>query len=294
MESIETCPVCNNNLFVPFLSCADFTVSRETFEIVSCTNCGFKLTNPRPDNLQIQRYYESSDYVSHSNTDKGLINKLYKFVRGITLKNKLGLINSLATGKRRLLDVGCGTGDFLKKCEKGGWETVGIEPNEKARSLAIENHAQNVHDESLLITSTAKYNVITLWHVLEHVHGLNDRINQLKGLLEPQGTLIIAVPNCGSYDAKKYERFWAAYDLPRHLYHFTPQTMQKLLLKHNLKIERMLPMPFDAYYVSMLSEKYKGHNIKLFSAFINGMLSNWFAKSNVEKCSSVIYIVKAL
>lgn len=294
MEKLSNCPVCNSTNQSSFLSCLDYTVSRETFEIVACDSCNFRFTNPRPSNSEIGKYYDSPEYISHSNTSKGLINKIYQAVREYTLGKKLRLINSFtADGPKSILDIGCGTGEFLSKCQGGGWLTKGVEPDQKARSLAIGNHGLDIIEENgIAELRDGSFQVITMWHVLEHVHELNQRIEELKRLLKNDGTIIIAVPNCSSHDAQYYKTFWAGYDVPRHLYHFVPETMELLLKNHGLKIVKQLPMKFDSFYVSMLSEKYKSGTANLIKAFFRGLLSNIKAGGNAGKYSSVICIIE--
>jgi 2-polyprenyl-3-methyl-5-hydroxy-6-metoxy-1,4-benzoquinol methylase len=292
MENITNCFVCGGKEFSQFNTCLDYTVSRDKFTIVKCKDCGFIFTNPRPDSNEIVKYYESEDYISHSDSSKGIINYLYKKVRNYTINKKVRLVNSLSKDKT-ILDIGCGTGAFLNACKTNGWVVEGIEPSESAREFAKQNYDLNINPEDRLATfANNSFSIISMWHVLEHVHLLNDRIEELKGLIKKDGTIIIAVPNCDSRDADYYSEFWAAYDLPRHLYHFTPNTMDKLMDKHQLKIVKKLPMIFDAYYVSMLSEKYKNGKISLLKALLKGYKSNKVGKRDINKFSSVIYIIK--
>ncbi len=279
------------------MSCRDYTVSRETFAIVRCNRCGFKFTNPRPDELQILNYYESDDYISHSNTKKGLVNWLYQKVRSITLNQKLRLIRSVSGDRRpetvNLLDIGCGTGEFLNRCARAGYKTMGVEPSLRAKKFAIENYRLDVAGEEMLKQlEPERFDVITMWHVLEHVHRLHDRVEELKKLLKRDGVLVIAVPNCSSWDAHHYKEFWAAYDVPRHLYHFTPPDIQSLFFLHAMKVEKILPMKFDSYYVSMLSEKYETGSPKMLRSTWNGFLSNLKAKKTGQEYSSQIYIIR--
>ena len=300
METLTECPVCNSKNNIPFINCKDFTVSQKVFVIVECKDCGFKFTNPRPSENEIGSYYQSEDYISHSNTKKGVINLLYQTVRKYTLKQKINLINSLVNSKGNLLDVGCGTGEFLQACQENGWETLGIEPGESARSYGINTYYLNIKEEPVLEKLGANsFEIITLWHVLEHVPKLNERITELKKLIKPNGSIIIAVPNCTSLDAEMYREYWAAYDVPRHLYHFTPITIEKLFAKHGLKLQKTLPMKFDSFYVSMLSEKYlqadkqnKKGKTNLLPALWNGFQSNLAAKKTNNSFSSQIYIFK--
>lgn len=299
LETIKNCLVCqcDSERFCPFLQCKDYTVSKETFKIDQCEACGFKFTNPRPDEASVGKYYQSEDYISHSNTQKGLLAKIYQFVRKKALKRKLNLINQFNkdTNSKKILDYGCGTGHFLEICQQNNWQIHGVEPDAGARTFAqnitkIEIQT-SIFDE---FYDAKQFDSITLWHVLEHVHQINPTLARLKDLLKDNGTILIAVPNCNAWDAQHYGEFWAAYDLPRHLYHFTPETLRPLLRKHNLIIESYLPMYYDAYYISLLSEKYKTGKMNYLKAFLNGRKSNAWAKKNRNNYSSVIYVVKKL
>jgi len=272
--------------------CTDHTVSRETFHIVQCEKCGFKFTNPRPEPSSLGKYYVSEDYVSHSNTKKGFVNSTYQLVRKYTLLKKLQLISKYyKTGK--ILDIGCGTGEFLNVCKSAKWTTVGIEPSSDARRMAIENYGLDVKEESGITDLDAEsFDLISMWHVLEHVPDLNARVEDLKRLIKKDGIIIIAVPNCDSFDARKYKENWAAYDVPRHLYHFTPKDIESLFKKHDMKVVRTLPMVFDSYYVSMLSEKIKTGKTNLITSLWTGFRSNMAAIKSGKEYSSQIYLIR--
>ena len=290
MEKLTTCPICKSNGFSDFLTCKDYTASKENFSIVRCTACDFVFTNPRPKQDEIGRYYQVENYISHTGTQTGLVNKLYHFARRFTLKQKLDLVNSLVK-KGALLDIGCGTGNFLQVVKSNGWRVTGVEPDPSAKKLAIETCGETIHEESFLLKEhSTKFDIITMWHVLEHVHELDQRIIQLKNLLQPNGRIIVAVPNCASKDAKHYGAYWGAYDVPRHLYHFKPQDIKTLFEKNLFEVEKILPMKLDSFYVSILSEKYKGGN--MLAGFWQGLLSNLHAANNFGTYSSQIYIIK--
>ena len=257
MENLGSCPICESKKAYTKLTCIDNTVSKEQFEIKECESCGFNYTDPRPKAEELGRYYESVDYVSHSDTSKGLVNFLYQKVKKHTLRKKVGLINSLSK-KGYILDIGSGTGDFLNACKTNGWKTMGVEPSKNARDLSIKKHQLVIKEESEIETIEEKsFEIISLWHVLEHVPDLNNRIKEIDKLLKKDGRVIIAVPNRMSYDAERYQKNWAGYDVPRHLYHFSPNDIKKLFGNYGFQIEQVKPMLFDAYYVSMLSEKIK-------------------------------------
>jgi 2-polyprenyl-3-methyl-5-hydroxy-6-metoxy-1,4-benzoquinol methylase len=293
MELLTTCPLCKNSVFTEFLRSADYFLTKEKFTIVQCQGCGLKFVNPRPDEAEISRYYESSDYISHDSKTHNIRNFMYSMVRNYSLRGKLRLIEKYTHG-RKILDIGCGTGEFLACCKKAGWEVKGIEPNRKPREFAIREHKVEVLDEIELASLTKPaFDVITLWHVLEHVHPLAERMIKIRQILYESGTVIIAVPNCNSWDANRYKNFWAAYDLPRHIYHFSQSTIKQLANNSGFEIEKIIPMKMDAFYISLLSEKYSKGYSNYFSALKNGILSNNFARKNKMEYSSLIFVMKA-
>ncbi len=299
METLSHCPICNSTDFDQFLTCTDYTVSHKEFSIDQCRSCGFRFTNPRPSANELGSYYKAEEYISHSDSKKGLVNRLYHLVRRYTLIKKLQLIVRLAGVKlsaskqKQLLDIGCGTGAFLDICKRAGFTCKGIEPDGDAREHSIKTYDLDVKDEPELDNlPKASFEIITLWHVLEHVPLLNDRILQIKQLMNQSGRVIVAVPNCSSFDAKHYNKYWAAYDLPRHLYHFTPKDIISIFEKNEMKVEQILPMRFDSFYVSMLSEKYKTGRTNYLKALIIGLISNVSAIKTGREFSSQIYVIK--
>lgn len=292
MEYLHACPVCKHPYFKRALVCTDYTVSKETFELTDCQNCGFRFTNPRPEAETIGKYYQSDEYISHSDTNKGLVSKAYRTVRQITLRSKLNLIEEVnGQTKGSLLDIGCGTGYFLQTSKQAGWKVAGVEPDSGARAIAQEQTGVIIEPDFLAAKYEQTFDVITMWHVLEHVHRLDETLQKLKKLIGEKGTLVIAVPNHASDDAQKYGEQWAAYDVPRHLYHFTPTTMSLLAKKNGFELIRQEGMKFDAFYVAMLSEKYKNGQVNYLNAVRSGLVSNQKAASN-GLYSSVIYILK--
>lgn len=292
MYNYTSCPSCKAQDFKHYLTCEDYTVSHEKFQIVSCVSCGFKFTNPIPDISRLGDYYKSEEYISHSDTKKGLVSRLYHLVRAYTLKQKLKLVSQYVS-RGTILDYGCGTGMFLKECQKSAWNAVGIEPYSGARkhaeSTGIKVHSGNADLKPNL--EKGSVSAITLWHVLEHVTDLNETLSLFKEALQANGVLIIAVPNHLSEDANFYKEFWAAYDVPRHLYHFEPKTIKDLLSSFGFRHIETLPMKFDSFYVSLLSEKYKTGHTSYFKAFKQGLRSNLKAKAT-GNYSSLIYVFK--
>lgn len=272
-----------------FLTVKDHSVSKEDFYLYHDEKLDLVYTYPQPDENQLPQYYESEDYISHTDSSRSVFEKLYQFVKNIALKNKLQLINNLQAQKGKLLDIGAGTGDFLNVANKNGWQTIGIEPSEKAKSIAIAKGVSFV--DSLTDLENNSFDIITMWHVLEHVPNIENQIKELKRLLKPSGTILIAVPNFNSFDAKHYGIFWAAYDVPRHLWHFSKTAIKILFEREKLQLIKVIPMPFDAFYVSLLSEKYKTGKMNFIKAFLIGLQSNWKARQNSEY-SSHIYVIK--
>lgn len=275
-----------------YLTLKDHSVSKEEFQLLYNKELDMLETFPQPQREKLSEYYKSEDYISHTDTKRNLLEFVYHKVREISLKRKLKLINSFQTETKQLLDIGCGTGDFLQTALRDNWNITGIEPNESAREIANSKTNNTVLEtEELSKLELNSFDVITLWHVLEHLPDLEMHTALLKSLLKPNGTLVIAVPNYKSYDAQYYKNFWAAYDVPRHLWHFSKTSISELFKKKNMTLEKILPMKFDAYYVCLLSEKYKSGFMNPVKAFWIGWQSNRKAKDSKEY-SSHIYVLK--
>ncbi len=293
MIHYTNCPICSSPNIAPQLNAKDYTVSQKEFAVWHCKNCTAGFTQDVPEQNEIGVYYQSDNYISHSNTKKGFVNTLYHWVRSRTLnKKKQLLIDEVGVMKGEILDIGCGTGAFLNTMKTAGWGITGLEPDVTARAKAAALYSiQPLSSEKIFELKPSTYHAITMWHVLEHVHELHEYIKQLSTLITPNGKIFIAVPNYTSKDAAIYAAHWAAYDVPRHLYHFSPAAMQQLIAQHNLKITAIKPMWYDSFYVSMLSEKYKNGKGNIIKAFYNGFISNLKALGDKTKCSSVIYVI---
>lgn len=290
----SSCPVCRSSRIALRTELKDHSVSGETFEIWECADCTLRFTQDVPASSEIGRYYQSDNYISHTDTEKGIINRLYHLVRKRTLLSKKAMVLRYSQKQNgALLDIGAGTGAFASVMQEGGWQVTALEPDPQARALAEKRHTIQLQEPSALFElKDDSIDVITLWHVLEHVHTLQEYLAQFKKIVRKGGMLLIAVPNYTAEDAKKYGHYWAAYDVPRHLYHFSPASMQALLRLHGLELLQMLPMWYDSFYVSMLSEKYKTGKQQLIKGIWSGMVSNWKAFKQRNRCSSLVYVVK--
>ncbi|WP_217447735.1 class I SAM-dependent methyltransferase [Maribellus comscasis] len=286
------CPVCGSENFSPFLKCIDHFVSGEEFQIKKCSSCGFKITEEIEDEENIGSYYQSDEYISHSNTSKGLVNSVYHRVRKYMLGQKRKLVEKISPEQKgSILDIGTGTGFFLNEMKQHGWQTTGTEKSTEARQFVKSEFNLDVFPtEQLFGFKENKFDVVTLWHVLEHIHQLDANMETFHKILKAKGKLIIAVPNNSSYDAEHYREYWAAYDVPRHIWHFTPEQMESFGKRFGFKLTEVHAMPFDSFYVSLLSEKYKKSKLALVKGIIHGTVS-WFASSfKPGRCSSVIYV----
>ena len=291
MEEITTCPLCGGEQFLPYLDCTDTLVSQRVFCIQQCINCQLLLTSPRPDSITIGQYYQSDAYISHDDTRTGLLDFAYRTVRSYTLRQKEKLIREAAGQAGQLLDYGCGTGAFLETCQQKGWSIQGYEPDPDARNVATARIKQPVLNDVNSIIPIGPFDVITLWHVLEHVADLPATINQLGQSIRVGGSLIIAVPNPQSADAKRFGNDWAAYDVPRHLYHFTPQVLKQLIEKEGFILEKQVPMKFDAYYISLMSTKARDGQTRYLESLLAGMASNREA-ATTGNYSSLTYLFR--
>jgi 2-polyprenyl-3-methyl-5-hydroxy-6-metoxy-1,4-benzoquinol methylase len=289
MIIVSSCPVCGFSQLKSLFECTDYTVSHQPFQLVQCSTCNLVITSPRPADNDLGNFYQSDDYISHTSKANSLVDKLYLLARRFTLTKKQKLITAVHPAKGNLLDIGCGTGDFLQTCQQYGWNVQGVEPGEKARTLSLQKKltvAANLEE----VTGT--FDFITLWHVLEHLPKLNQSLATIHSLLKPGGTLLIAVPNHESNDGKKYASYWAGYDVPRHLWHFNRKNMEQLLRNNQFAMQKTLPLMLDSFYVSLLSEAYKGKSVLNYPrAFWSGLVSNLKA-SKTGEYSSLIYLAK--
>lgn len=291
-EKLTACPLCGSKEEKLFLDGKDYFLTRERFSIVVCSICGFRFTNPRPTVESSERYYQSNEYLSHDTGTKGIMARLYGIARYFTLRSKYSIVQKFSPGNS-ILDIGCGTGEFLSFCQKKGFACLGVEPSEKARTYAKITYHLDVKENFLLrVENSKQFDCITLWHVLEHIHQLDETLEKIASLLANDGVVIIALPNSNSYDAGYYGIHWAAYDLPRHIYHFTRDSVHTLAEKYHFTCLNILPQKLDAFYISLLSEKYKTGSVRYLRAFLRGIISDYQARNPEKGYSSHIYILK--
>jgi 2-polyprenyl-3-methyl-5-hydroxy-6-metoxy-1,4-benzoquinol methylase len=290
--NLTICPVCGEEAFYPYITCTDHFVSGEAFTVHECRGCGFKYTANASDEDSIGKYYQSEAYISHSNTNRGAINYLYHLVRSYMLKRKRNLIEkAIHSQSGSILDVGTGTGYFLNEMNTHGWQTHGTEKSPQAKEFAKKEFNLSIDSPDAIFNyPNHHFDVITLWHVLEHIHLLQKNMEAFVRLLKPAGKLIIALPNHTSWDASHYKEYWAAWDVPRHLWHFGPAQIKMLGERYGFRLNQRLPMPFDAFYVSILSEKYKKSTFAIPKGILYGKISWLNSLFRPSQCSSVIYV----
>lgn len=269
------------------LRVTDFSVSKEVFELRFNESLQALETFPRP--ADIDKYYESDDYISHTDSNTGLVNKIYQSVKQYMLSKKVRLLFQYNRNLKTVLDVGAGTAAFVKLLQTVNVQAKGVEPSEIARKHAADKGVKLF--EKIEQVSGEQFDAITMWHVLEHIPDPKEHLRTCYELLNKDGLLVIAVPNYKSFDAKYYGAFWAAYDVPRHLWHFNQVGMQQILRESGFEVRAIKPMIFDAFYIALLSEKYKNGRSSIFKAFWIGLRSNCKALGNKEY-SSLIYMAQ--
>ena len=296
MENIhqEFCQVCGSKRIPKFLETRDYFYSQEEFDLLKCEDCGFVFTQNVLNEKEIGKYYKSQDYISHSDTKKGLINKLYHISRNYMLGRKAKIIKKYClSGCSRLLDIGSGTGYFLNFMKEQKWGVTGVEQDLEARKFSQNNfNLEVISQDEMKDLKPDQFDIITMWHVLEHVQPLNEYLERIHKLLKKDGRFFVAVPNYISFDAKHYGEYWAAYDVPRHLWHFSPGSFIKLMEKHNFKVLKTNSMPLDSFYISVVSEGYKHNKFAIVSGFIIGFVSFLLSTVNKKRSSSVLYIIE--
>ncbi len=290
MIHLSNCPACKNESEISHFSiCTDYFKSGEVFDIMKCNNCGILFTNPVPELDETSYYYDSDEYFSHKDKSKGLTGKLYLLLRKIAIRRKYKLVNRYKQ-KGIILDYGCGTGELAAYFSSNGWNAYGYEPGASATELLQEKQSVQIIQKDNFQAFKGYFDVIMLWHVLEHVSDLYQTINWLRTALKDDGVLIIAVPNYRSRDAGIYKQYWAAWDVPRHLYHFDRDSLIHLFQRFDLDCFEHHALKMDAYYISLISEKYKYGHSNYFKALSNGFLSNRAGSRRNKNYSSILEV----
>jgi SAM-dependent methyltransferase len=293
MISHNLCPLCFSKRISLYLKCTDHLLSGEEFELFKCQECGFIFIHEYPDEKSLAAYYDSDNYISHADNAKGFLNRVYFLARDIMLRRKKRFVE-MATGinKGKILDLGCGAGYFAGTMKKSGWDVTGVEPNQKARDFGSRQFSINViNPDHLPDLAEKSFDSVTLWHVMEHLPDPLKYSGEIDRLLKPGGICIAALPNSNSYDAKYYGRFWAAYDLPRHLWHFNPSTLILFWQKKGYKVAYMKSLPLDVFYISILSEKNRGSAVPFIKGLMTGGIFALKSAFNKERSSSLIYFL---
>lgn len=292
----SVCPLCSSDKIDLHFSCTDHFISRKDFTIFKCSECDFLFTQDYPEEYEIASFYESDKYISHSDTKEGFSNKVYRIARSIMLKKKKIIIeNFTGLKKGTILDIGSGTGYFCHTMKKAGWLVKGIEINEEARNFAQKQFGLEIDPpDKISVFEANNFDCITLWHVLEHFHDPFNYVSEIYRLLKPGAVCIIALPNSSSYDAEHYKRFWAAWDVPRHLWHFNPASFGLFSEKSGFSLESLKVLPLDVFYISQLSEKYKGSSLSLLKGFSKAIIFAFLSAFNKRRSSSIIYILRKL
>lgn len=288
----STCPLCQSSDIGLALKAKDHKISGEEFEIWDCKNCGFRFTQDVPDQDHIGEYYKGEIFISHSDTKEGVVNRLYHRARKVMLDRKYSLIHRLSSG-RELMDFGAGTGYFLDHMRQRGYTVHGVEIDSGARAFAQKKFGIHIDGIDTFYESKAQeaYDVITMWHVLEHIEDPHDLLQRLHRMLRPGGKMLIALPNHNSSDGKKYQQYWSAYDVPRHLWHFEPKTLELMIEQNGWKMDSMHRLPFDPFYNAILSEQFRAASLALVRGGVAGLTSTLSALATKRRASSLIYVV---
>ena len=275
------------------LDCRDHLVTGERFEIATCDGCGLGMTEPQPDLEVIGRYYESADYLPMTNVGRGPVARVYRAVRRVTVRLRLGIVaRSAPRVGGRLLDVGCGTGEFLAHARGAGWRVVGVEPSARAAEQAARHGIPVRRTTDLELHDELPFDAITMWHALEHMHEPGIQLERAARLLAPGGCLVVAVPNHDCVDAEAYAADWYAWDVPRHLWHFTPATLGQLLARHGFAVEGLHALPFDPFYIALLSELRGRRKHNVVRAAVVAVRSAIAARRDPARASAIVVVAR--
>jgi len=288
MENVD-CIICNSTINSPYIEVLD-RFSCKSFQIVKC-ECGFKFLSPRPKFSGITYYYENDDYDPHRLENKSIFHTVYGWVQKIALRWKFKHISKFIRSGN-LLDIGGGGGRFCSYFKSKGWRVSLQDNSSKARFLAQE---ADIETYTLLSEiQSQQFDLITMWHSLEHIHAIDALFQNVNRLTSDDGFLVVAVPNINAPERKFLGKDWAPWDAPRHLYHFNYAQLSKLLRKYGWKIEFSMPMIQDTPYNILLSLNIKSPLELIWGGFVLLYSLIKITIGGVNSSSSLMVICKKI
>ena len=288
------CPLCGGNDTSHFTDCTDHAVSNETYSLQRCGSCGLIFTIAPPDSQDKQTYSKLDQELNRADNPRKRLDRLYYYARILNIRRKIRLIERLTrVSSGKLLNYGAKSGYFSSRMTDRGWKVTSLEEYHEQRIFSLEMFHHRMMDiDEIDSLPPGSFDAVTLWHTLEHQEDPHTLIEKLIRLLKPNGLLFAAVPNTDSLDAAWYGSQWAAWDVPRHLLHFNTTSMIRFGLAHNLVLMHHERMPFEAFYIPMLSEKFKGNRHPIITGAVRGL--KFWHKTNTdrEKSSSIVYVFR--
>ena len=293
MTETGSCLVCGSTDPAVLFTAKDHLVSGKNFVLKKCRVCSFTFTSDPPDEKDITKFYISEDYISHSDKKQSLTDHVYHLARNYMLRKKHNLVRKMSRRETgTLVDIGSGTGYFADYMNGNGWKVKGIELSEQARKYSVSRFGLTVVSPSeVSAIKDESADCVTLWHVLEHLYDPVMWLKEIKRILKDDGKCIIALPNIKSADAEWFGNEWAALDVPRHLWHFSPGTLPAFINGHGFICKKVIPMPLDIYYISTLSYKNRGCRLSLVRGMITGLFLTVRSLTNKDRASSLIYVI---
>ena len=293
-QDFEPCPLCGASEQIPYANCTDFTVSKESFTLMRCQSCGVVYTLDPPSEEQMCRYDKLNLKLKLGDSPTGLTSRLYYHVRSRMLRKKARIVESQAyRTSGSLLNYGAKTGFFSHKMERRGWKVTSVEKYHEERLFSLEMfHHRMIDVPDMALLQAGTFDVITMWHVFEHSHHPNELLDRFYELLRPGGILVMACPNIRSTDAMHYGPYWAAYDVPRHLWHFNPNSITGLAYRHGFTLMHHEKMPYDRFYISILSERHLRHRMAFLRGMLQGLRSWRISITKRGRSSSLVYVFR--
>ncbi len=293
-QEFKPCPLCGASGQIPYAGCTDYTVSKEHYTLMRCPSCGMVYTLDPPSQDKMAQYDKLGLKLKLGDSPSGLIGKLYYRVRSYMLGRKAHIVESQSYRTAgTLLNYGAKTGFFSHRMERRGWKVISVEKYHEERQFSLEMfHHRMIDLNEMDKLRPGTFDVITLWHVFEHNPHPDKLLDRFYDLLRPGGILVMACPNICSTDAMHYGPYWAAYDVPRHLWHFSPTSLCNLVHKHGFTLMHHESMPFDSFYISILSEKQMRHKLAFIRGFLYGLHSWLVSLSKRGKSSSLVYVFR--